>query len=85
MKKTLFSLSLILILCSSCLKKLAQSSIADSNDSFLFLKKNYSNDVISRLKSTKTVFFIKKGNQAEVDSLREAVSSAWNLTPLQFD
>lgn len=85
MKKHIFLFILILPAVSGCLKKLAQSTLADPGDQLMFLKKNITDDVIDRLKATKTVFFYKKDNSLAIDSLKQAISSGWKLTPIVFD
>ena len=57
----------------------------DPKDIYLYTPKKYSDDVISTLKTTKTVFFYKNESGKSLDSLKEAITSAWDLTPIIFD
>src|SRR6187455_767522 len=42
-------------------------------------------DQLSRLKGTTTVFFYKKSRTYSIDSIKQAVTSAWDLTPIIFE
>jgi hypothetical protein len=85
MKKRIILLVLCTTILFSCFKQSAQSSLADPKDELLLLKKNYADEIIKQLKATKTVFFYKKDNSPSIDSIKKAISSAWNLTPIIFD
>jgi len=40
---------------------------------------------LARLKGTTTVFFYKKSRTYSIDSIKQAVTSAWDLTPIIFE
>ncbi len=42
-------------------------------------------DQLSRLKGTTTVFFYKKSRTYSIDSIKQAVSSSWDITPIIFE
>ena len=87
MKKTIILLSLVSIELVSCFspKKLAQSKMADPKDHFLVAEMNYNPAIISQLKATTTVFFYDKSVESKIDSLKQAIKSGWDLTPIIFD
>ena len=61
--------------------------IAQQNDyvRFLMEKEIYSEDVMNKLKSTTTVFFLKKATPEELEPIKKAIVEVWKLTPLIFD
>jgi hypothetical protein len=77
-------LTFIMLACSSCFKKMAQSQAADRNDELHFLEKHYSEDQMNKLLSTKTVFFYRKGDKPALDSLKQSLNANWTITPLIF-
>jgi len=64
---------------------MAQSKMLNPKDSQQSLKKDITDDMIEQLKSTTTVFFYKKDQIGQLDSLKEAATAGWNLTHLIFD
>jgi hypothetical protein len=44
-----------------------------------------SSEIIDQLKATTTVFFYSKPPGSEIDSIKQAVTDGWKLTPLIFD
>jgi hypothetical protein len=44
-----------------------------------------SNETLEKLKATTTVFFYSKLQGSEIDSIKQAVTDGWKLTPLIFD
>jgi len=69
----------------SCAKKLAQSKLADPKDEMVMLRRNFAQADIDQLKATKTIFFLPEDNTGKNDSIKAALSSVWDLTPLLFD
>jgi len=63
---------------------MAQSKMADPKDSQFMLKRTFSADIMDQLKATTSVFFYKKENELQLDSLKQAVTAGWDLTPLVF-
>lgn len=85
MKKVIFALVFTSFIFPSCFKKMAQSKAADPHDDYVMLKRDFNVDIINQLKATTTVFFYKPDNATQLDSLKEAVSAGWDLTPIVFD
>src|ERR1700749_4004414 len=85
MKQLILLSCLVSLALCSCFKKMAQSRAADPSDQQVMLKRNFSDDIISQLKNTQTVFFYKKDNIAALDSFRQAIIGSWDLTTLLFD
>jgi hypothetical protein len=50
----------------------------------IFIRQTLSEDIISRFKSTQTIFFVNE-KAPGVEQLKTAVKDAWTLTPLLFD
>lgn len=48
-------------------------------------KEKFSDKIINQLKATTTVFFYSKDQGSQIDSIKEALSDGWKLTPLIFD
>jgi hypothetical protein len=49
-------------------------------------RQQFSNETMAQLKATTTVFFYSKKQQgSEIDSIKQAVTEGWKLTPLIFD
>lgn len=85
MKRILILIILLSVTFLSCFKKMAESRSSDPKDILLISKRNYSDDIINQLKATQTVFFYQKNNINALDSFKEAITSAWDLTPIIFD
>lgn len=47
--------------------------------------KRFDEKTIDRLKATTTVFFYSKQMEPQLDSLKQAISDGWKMTPLIFD
>jgi hypothetical protein len=48
-------------------------------------KQQFSKKTMDQLKATTTVFFYSKQQEATIDSIKQAVSEVWKITPLIFD
>lgn len=75
--KTLFPASVIIVFLFSCFPALAQVNIKAS--------KEEAAEQLTKLKGTTTVFFYKKSRTYSIDSIKQAVSSSWDLTPIIFE
>ena len=78
MQKRIFALYLA-ILCS--LTTMAQYADIQA----AIQSKKFSNEMMDQLKATTTVFFYSKQQGSEIDSIKQAVTDGWKLTPLIFD
>lgn len=47
--------------------------------------KEQAEEQLNRLKATTTVFFYKKSKNFSIDSIKQAISSVWDLTPIIFE
>ena len=47
--------------------------------------KEEATEQLSKLKETSTVFFYKKSRNYPIDSIKQAITSSWDLTPLIFE
>ena len=86
----LIVLFVVAITFSGCLSSIAKSigessNGFDSDDILLMRRTRYSAKIINQLKTTKTVFFYKKDKSQKNDSIKAAISSVWNFTPIIFD
>ena len=84
MKTTAIPFLILIITCSSCFKKMAQSPAADRKDELHFLEKHFSEEQMNKFLATKTVFFYRKGDQPALDSLKQSITANWTITPLIF-
>lgn len=78
----LLFVSLIL---SSCLYQFSKSAQEAGLDGLLLSKKEFPKTVLTQLKGTTSVFFYKKGQEANYDSIKQVILSTWTLTPVVFD
>jgi len=86
MKKVTIAVSLLFLISAACFAQCKDSWDAlDPNDNFVFMKKNFPPELIAELKATTTVFFFKPKDRPVLDSLRKALTAAWDLTPLIFE
>jgi len=76
MNKLLTALT-VTVLQFTCLQPMAQVNIKAS--------KEEAAEQLTRLKGTTTVFFYKKSRTYSIDSIKQAVTSAWDLTPIIFE
>jgi hypothetical protein len=57
----------------------------EDGESYLFSKRVFSPGAIEKFKETKTIFYYGRESGKSLDSLKEAVTSAWDLTPVIFE
>ena len=84
MKSLAIPLMVLILTCSSCFKKMAQSQAADRKDELHFLEKHFSEEQMNKLLATKTVFFYRKSDLPALDSLKTSLNANWTITPLIF-
>ena len=84
MKKFLGCFTLLTLLAGTT-NSIAQSKILDRSDFLLTKQKNFDDKEMDALKNTKTVFFQSRNNSAQNDSIKTAIASVWDLTPIIFD
>lgn len=61
------------------------SANKSSRAPYMMGKETFKDDIIDQLKATKTVFFYQKDKGMPNDSLEQAVTEGWTLTPVVFD
>src|SRR5580658_4675411 len=83
--KAVLSAVFITFLFSGCFVRLQNSSAVDLTDPFKISKLNYDAQTINRLRATTTVFFVRDTSDQSFNSIKRAVTEAWDLTPLVFD
>jgi hypothetical protein len=73
------------IIFCGCVRKKASSNISSSADALALMERKIDDKMVAQLKNTTTVFFYGKSNLEQLESLKQAVTSGWNLTPVIFD
>lgn len=84
LKAVLFA-AFVTFLFSGCFSRLQNSSTLYPADAPILPKKKYDDQTMNRLTATTTVFFVRDTSDQSFDSVKRAVSEAWDLTPLVFD
>ena len=56
-----------------------------SREELLLTSKKFDTDVMDQFKKTTTVFFYGNETGPALDSLKNAITSVWDITPIQFD
>jgi|CXWL01.1.fsa_nt_gi hypothetical protein len=56
-----------------------------SRDELLITAKKFDNDVMEQFKKTTTVFFYGNELESTIDSLKKAITSVWDITPIIFE
>jgi len=78
MQRKIFTLYLAILCSATTMAQYADIRAAISSQKF-------SDDVMGQLKATTTVFFYSKQQKSEIESIKQAVTDGWKLTPLVFD
>jgi hypothetical protein len=84
MKKHIATLCLVIIAFVSFSNLIAQD-FTKTSEKYMYPSRQFDNDLMTHFKNTKTVFFYSNYNSNQIDSLKQALSSVWDLTPLIFD
>ena len=58
--------------------------IDESRDYLMTSRRQFSPEIIEKLKSTTTVFFLKENTRSFNDSIKAVVKSVWDLSPIIF-
>jgi hypothetical protein len=78
MQKRIFALFLVLAFSVTAIAQYGDIRAAIQSQKF-------SDEVMAQLKATTTVFFYSKQQKTEIDSIKQAITDGWKLTPLIFD
>jgi hypothetical protein len=75
---------ILLVLLQSCFGSKPNSNNGQG-DAYVFSKRVFPPEAIEKLRKTTTVFIYGRESGKTLDSLKEAITSAWDLTPLIFE
>ena len=84
MKSRISTFSLFFAAFFSFSNLLAQD-FTKTSEKYMFPRREFNKDLMLHFKNTKTVFFYRNYNKKQVDTLKQVLSSVWDLTPLIFD
>ena len=77
MKKLIFIFSIVIFS--------SEQGRTQSRDELLVTSKKFDNDVMDQFRKTTTVFFYGNETGLALDSLKNAITSVWDITPIIFD